>query len=226
MESLHWLFKSPGALPTMYIAPTWSWASSTAPIQYDSWDVNDMELMAEVVDIECTPAGVDRCGRVSSGYVVLRGPVGLVQRGRNATFRFKSGGEAGSYYPDYLDAGIPLDETLYFWSNVWTGWRHQFTPECLPYYCNAAHCRKIHSRGSDFSGTIFPLPSTVQTKVSHKFSPVSRSKRYVSSDQALELLELCSGRCQKVCASRLRARTFEGRQLRKSHDLVKTGVQT
>lgn len=34
MESLHWLFKSPGALPTMHIAPTWSLASSTAPIQY------------------------------------------------------------------------------------------------------------------------------------------------------------------------------------------------
>jgi hypothetical protein len=58
MESLHRLFKSPGALPTMYVAPNWSWASSTAPIQHDSWDVNDMELMAEVVDIECTPAGL------------------------------------------------------------------------------------------------------------------------------------------------------------------------
>ena len=96
------------------------------------------------------------------------------------------------------------------------------TWECL---CSAAHSRKIYSRGSDFSGTIFLLPSTVQTKVSHKFSPVSRSKRYVSSDQALEFLKLCSGRRQKVCASRLRARTFEDRQLHKSHDLVKTGIQ-
>lgn len=36
-----------------------------------------MELMAEVVDIECTSAGVDQCGRVSGGYIVLRGPVGF-----------------------------------------------------------------------------------------------------------------------------------------------------
>jgi len=164
MESLHWLFKSPGALPTMYIAPTWSWASSTAPIQYNSWDVNDMELMAEVVDIECTPAGVDRCGRVSSGYIV----------------------ECSS-------------RTSRFW--------------CKEAAMLLQRCSQQEDtfKGIGLFWNYFPATFHGANKSFTQVFPVSRSKRYVSSDQALEFLKLCSGQCQKTCASRLRVRTFEGR---------------
>lgn len=96
------------------------------------------------------------------------------------------------------------------------------TWECL---CSAAHSRKIYSRGSDFSGTIFLLTFHGANKSFTSFPWSREANATYHLNQALELLKLSLGRRQKVCASRLRARTFEDRQLHKSHDLVKTGIQ-
>ncbi|KAI1379041.1 heterokaryon incompatibility protein-domain-containing protein [Hypoxylon crocopeplum] len=59
-----------------YRAPTWSWASVDCPIEFRSIPRNDdIEIEVTVVDAQCTVNGLNPFGRVSDGYVLLRGPL-------------------------------------------------------------------------------------------------------------------------------------------------------
>lgn len=70
-------------LPREYIAPTWSWASSTRPIDQPLWDETMNATLcsaAKLVDVYCEVPGTNRYGKVSSGFIDLRGktvPIGL-----------------------------------------------------------------------------------------------------------------------------------------------------
>jgi hypothetical protein len=73
VESLQWRSFNFHCRAAVYTAPTWFWASSTEPVEFFGW--NDETAVVEVLDIACTPAGADVCGRVTDGYIVLDGPV-------------------------------------------------------------------------------------------------------------------------------------------------------
>lgn len=73
VESLQWRSFSFHCRSAVYTAPTWSWASSTELVELFGW--NDETGVVEVLDIACTPAGADICGRMTDGYIVVHGPV-------------------------------------------------------------------------------------------------------------------------------------------------------
>jgi len=55
-----------------YVAPSWSWASSTGEINCSPADFSTVHV--EILDCTTQPSGPDVFGRVSSGKLVLRGP--------------------------------------------------------------------------------------------------------------------------------------------------------
>ncbi|KAK5677194.1 hypothetical protein LTS10_010383 [Elasticomyces elasticus] len=85
IECLHWYPVSQSISnvmahrPNIYRAPTWSWASVEAPIRHATKDFyktkHSATCVAEVVDVAVTLAGVDPRGRVSDGFLKLRGPM-------------------------------------------------------------------------------------------------------------------------------------------------------
>lgn len=58
---------------TGYIAPSWSWASASRPVQHGFVYPLDPGL-AQVVEVDTTPAGTDKFGALKDGYLRLRGP--------------------------------------------------------------------------------------------------------------------------------------------------------
>jgi hypothetical protein len=86
VESLHWYPVSqslPGIMARRtfdYRAPTWSWASTEAPIRHMEKDFSKTKFsarcVAQVVDASATPVGQDPRGRINSGYLRIQGPMG------------------------------------------------------------------------------------------------------------------------------------------------------
>lgn len=78
-----------GPLPREYVAPSWSWASLTSGIFYtwshvDTTMVGMISCAAKLVDVQCKVPGRNPYGRVSSGFIDLRGrtaPVEIVREG-------------------------------------------------------------------------------------------------------------------------------------------------
>ncbi|KAK3642958.1 hypothetical protein LTR56_010555 [Elasticomyces elasticus] len=85
IECLHWYPVSQSISnvmahrPEIYRAPTWSWASVEAPIRHATKNFyktkHSATCVAEVVNVAVTLAGVDPRGRVSDGFLRLRGPM-------------------------------------------------------------------------------------------------------------------------------------------------------
>lgn len=61
--------------PDTYLAPSWSWASATGPIRFEP--LFTPEDAPTIIDVNCTPAGVNPLGRVTDAYLRL---TGLVKR--------------------------------------------------------------------------------------------------------------------------------------------------
>ncbi|KAH8774785.1 heterokaryon incompatibility protein-domain-containing protein [Diaporthe sp. PMI_573] len=59
--------------PAEYRAPSWSWASIEAPVQFSM--LSYANLVAEVMDCSVTPAGNDQFGRVSGGKLDILAPI-------------------------------------------------------------------------------------------------------------------------------------------------------
>ena len=59
-----------------YIAPSWSWASLAAPINWNTYNI--AEMYASVVNAECMLKGFNPFGELNDGWIELRGPVSHV----------------------------------------------------------------------------------------------------------------------------------------------------
>jgi hypothetical protein len=64
--------------PSTYRAPSWSWASLDAHINFVHLDFS--RIVAEFIDAHIMPVGKDPFGRVSSGWIKLRGPVKVIAK--------------------------------------------------------------------------------------------------------------------------------------------------
>ena len=85
VESLHWTTsytktaRRIGYRPIPSRAPTWSWASMESPIRHISQnsatDKDKLKEYATIIAASCSPEGPDVRGRVSGGYLRIRGPI-------------------------------------------------------------------------------------------------------------------------------------------------------
>lgn len=74
LNDLLWFAPDPGAFrPRTWRAPSWSWASVEGDVFLKHPD--DCETHAIIQSASCTPSGLDATGQVSSGYIVISGPV-------------------------------------------------------------------------------------------------------------------------------------------------------
>jgi len=71
--------RTPNRATAVYRAPTWSWASIDGRISHPVRPDPDEELQARshihVIDIGCTPAGLDPTGAVKDGWLKMKCPV-------------------------------------------------------------------------------------------------------------------------------------------------------
>lgn len=84
--------------PRDYIAPSWSWASVTQGIYQPFRETGTNTMLSsavKLVEVHCDVAGKNPYGRVSSGFIVLRGKVSPVVVGRLNGFYH-------GYTPDWL----------------------------------------------------------------------------------------------------------------------------
>ena len=87
-QDLIWVVEQPQCKPKLppgetvlpYIAPSWSWASHIGPVNFIG-PITDMD--AQVVAADITLAGLDPFGRVTSGYLRIRG------RAKCATLKYQ-----------------------------------------------------------------------------------------------------------------------------------------
>jgi hypothetical protein len=88
VHSLHWKSTRSAShgmarRPYTYRAPSWSWAAIEAPVrhigefsaEYLTGLYEKAEPVADVIFASCTPEGIDARGKVSSGYLKIRGQV-------------------------------------------------------------------------------------------------------------------------------------------------------
>ena len=82
---------NPRLLQTLpaYLAPSWSWASVDGPVFYPPIKITPES--PSLVDVKVTVTGLDPLGEVTSGYLLLRGRLQSVRRGRPVA--------SGSYLP-------------------------------------------------------------------------------------------------------------------------------
>lgn len=60
--------------PVDYLAPSWAWPSVSGPIVFQDYDAHeDVVSLATIMDVQCTVPGLNPYGKVSNGYLVLRG---------------------------------------------------------------------------------------------------------------------------------------------------------
>jgi hypothetical protein len=73
--SLSWVYVGPRrAQPTVYVAPSWSWASAGGEIDYPVFErVERWQSHLTILNVACEPAGLDPTGAISSGYIKVRG---------------------------------------------------------------------------------------------------------------------------------------------------------
>jgi len=57
--------------PTPWRFPTWSWISVDTAVNYDGFIPLDAFAYAEVIEVECRPAGTNPFGEVESGHMLL-----------------------------------------------------------------------------------------------------------------------------------------------------------
>jgi len=62
----------------IYVAPSFSWASRSGPISFPYF-TSRYKPSADIVEVECQPAGFNATGEVSGGFVRLRGSIVAVQ---------------------------------------------------------------------------------------------------------------------------------------------------
>ncbi|KAK3684335.1 heterokaryon incompatibility protein-domain-containing protein [Podospora appendiculata] len=65
--------------PDAWRAPTWSWASLDAPVEFPFKDSSAVEMHFKIIGVNCKPATDDETGRVKQGYLKLQG---LTARGK------------------------------------------------------------------------------------------------------------------------------------------------
>ena len=66
--------------PPAYLAPSWSWASVDGPIFFPP--IKNTTVSPSLIDVKVTAAGLDPLGEVSDGYLLLRGRLKPIRRGR------------------------------------------------------------------------------------------------------------------------------------------------
>lgn len=123
-QGLTWAVEQPQRQPSgqpniPYIAPSWSWASHVGPVNF----THPIEYMdAEVQDARTTLAGLDPFGRVTSGYLQIRGRAKFaivryqekseipdftfVNHLRQSLFDAETGQEIGRCSFDYVDHAV------------------------------------------------------------------------------------------------------------------------
>lgn len=79
----------PSKAPPTYLAPSWSWASVDGPIYYPPIEIKTEA--PSLIDLKVTVTGLDPLGEVTGGYLLLRGRLKPVRRGRPVP--------SGSYLP-------------------------------------------------------------------------------------------------------------------------------
>jgi hypothetical protein len=84
LENLCWavndLIESLLFAPPTYIAPSWSWASLTQGVEAQvEKTIGHLESKVSILDADTKVLGVNPFGRVSSGHLVLRGKVVMVE---------------------------------------------------------------------------------------------------------------------------------------------------
>lgn len=95
-QSLLWFVLQPSNsplthLPREYVAPSWSWASTTLPLIQPRWGPGTdgrLSSDANLVDVHCDVPGKNPFGRVSSGFIDLHGktiPIRVLLHGDNHT---------------------------------------------------------------------------------------------------------------------------------------------
>jgi hypothetical protein len=124
LRDLLWEARSPSKPKlTHWRAPSWSWASVGGPISYPLCHAIRYTYV-RIDGAECTPAGMDPTGEVSSGRIQLAGhvqPVKLVPAAKEDRTRFKienALGQTSLFDGDYnfldgTDDRIEYDSTIY-----------------------------------------------------------------------------------------------------------------
>jgi hypothetical protein len=96
----------PGTRPSVWRAPTWSWASVKAAIQFGIQFDNPVQAVASVLSIHTIPSGGDSFGEIQAGELKLKGrciDAKLAANGRESgfpTLKIKEPGKAMSYDED------------------------------------------------------------------------------------------------------------------------------
>ena len=80
LEQLLWIAKHPTTTNPVYVAPTWSWASMSGPVDFrqnsdfaEKMGMGDIvyDYEAHVLEAVCTPATLDSFGRLSGGHLKI-----------------------------------------------------------------------------------------------------------------------------------------------------------
>jgi hypothetical protein len=120
MVDLLWRMAGTGSRPSVYRAPTWSWASVDGDVYFHSSAVRQTareNLCAKLLEAVATPTH-DLLGPIESGYLIVQGPLLKVKLAKGSTSSEESSLEelhlgnevcgAGSGFEEVLD-----DESLY-----------------------------------------------------------------------------------------------------------------
>jgi hypothetical protein len=113
---------------TRYVAPSWSWASVSGPV---NWPFEaDFEPVAEIISADCSPSGVDPMGSVSYGEVILRAKIiklagyrgiATLRDGTQKVFDYLEcpvrQASPGTYRPDAVPEGIGAGLEFFAGSN-------------------------------------------------------------------------------------------------------------
>jgi len=71
---------SPGkrlsTVSSRYVAPSWSWASVSGNVNWENWATpNKFPPLAQIINAQCTHAGLDEMGSVCGGEIRLKGKI-------------------------------------------------------------------------------------------------------------------------------------------------------
>ena len=118
-ESLTWRSWQPKrARPSVYLAPSWSWASTGSSIIYETdgfplHKAQDCQSYITILDVACEPSGPDPTGAVRSGHLRIRG------RANSAQLTSSEGGGLIHSGPwlirvnlDFIPPNLELDDPL------------------------------------------------------------------------------------------------------------------
>ncbi|RGP79769.1 heterokaryon incompatibility -domain-containing [Fusarium longipes] len=96
-------------LPDVYVAPSWSWASTFCVVEVPIYrNFQKIESAITILETECHVPGLNPFGRVSNGHIKLRGQIGeavLTCERSYPDTRYKISGPEGRWY-------LEVDSTL------------------------------------------------------------------------------------------------------------------